>query len=44
MKYIGLPRPSYPLALIIKPVGLVSCKWLRKKETPDWCVITDNKD
>jgi len=30
MKYIGFPRPSYPLAHIVDPVVLVFCN--RKKE------------
>ncbi len=32
MKYIGLPRPSYPLALIVKPVALVPYNWLIKND------------
>ena len=31
MKYIGFPRPSYPLALIVEPVGLVPCRCLTKR-------------
>jgi len=45
MKYIGFPRPSYPLVAIVKPVGLVFCKCLSKrKKMQSWPVLIDKKD
>jgi spermidine/putrescine-binding protein len=44
MKYIGFPRPSYPLVAIVKPVGLVFCKCLSKrKKMQSWLVLFDKK-
>jgi len=46
MKYIGFPRPSYPLAAIVERVGIVFCKWLskRKKEKKNSPVLIEKKD
>jgi hypothetical protein len=35
MKYIGLPRPSYPLWAMLEPVSLAYCNIEKKKFLAD---------
>jgi len=43
MKYIGFPRPSYPLAAMFEPVGFGSCNFesniQEKKQPQKWCNV-----